>query len=174
MRHLHEGVEGVTSLLRHFSGRQTSAGRERNSDIQHSISHSQSNTTQFQVTIERNTMCVCVSSLAFNTVHSLVVCVQESLVSTTDALLTATLQPLLTSLSSQLALHSALLSQSTASLRAQVGNRNYYAFVELRPFLSQLQCHAEHVSQFVSDQHRKIAHLNSSLQQEASQQVCTV
>ena len=123
MRHLHEGMEGVTSLLRHFSGRQTSAGRERNSDIQHSISHSQSNTTQFQVTIERNTMCVCVSSLAFNTVHSLVVCVQESLVSTTDALLTATLQPLLTSLSSQLALHSALLSQSTASLRAQVGNR---------------------------------------------------
>ena len=45
---------------------------------------------------------------------------QESLVSTADSLLTASLSPLLTGLNEHLALQSSLLSQSTASLRTQV------------------------------------------------------
>lgn len=74
VRRLHDGVEGVTSLLCQFSGRQTSEGRERNSDIVRSISQSQSSTTQFQVMIGPLTVCVC----AFNTAISLL-CVYRSL-----------------------------------------------------------------------------------------------
>lgn len=47
---LHEGVEGLVSLLRQFSQSQTSAVRERSRVVQDSLTQSQTDTKQFQVT----------------------------------------------------------------------------------------------------------------------------
>lgn len=51
MQSLHEGVEGVVSLLHQFSQSQMSAVRERSSAVQDSLTQSQTDTKQFQVTI---------------------------------------------------------------------------------------------------------------------------
>ena len=48
---LHGGVEGVMSLLRQFSQEQTRVGRERSSAMQDSLTHCQTSTKQFQVTV---------------------------------------------------------------------------------------------------------------------------
>lgn len=111
MQSLHEGVEGLASLLRQFSQSQTSVVRERSSAVQDSLTQSQTNTKQFQVTLQSTLVTVYSTLLPLS--------VQESLFSTTDHL-AVTLQPLLTGLSNQLALQSSLLSQSIAGIRTQV------------------------------------------------------
>lgn len=117
VQHLHEGVEGVTSLLCQFSQGQMSTGREKSIALQDSLTQSQINTKQFQVNEQDPHVLGCVW-VGVGVLFSFFV--QESLVSTTDTLLTATLWPLLTGLSNQLALQSSLLTQSTASIRTQV------------------------------------------------------
>ena len=112
MQSLHEGVEGLASLLRLFSQSQTSVVRERSSAVQDSLTQSQTNTKQFQVTFIQSTLVTIYST-------PLPLSVQESLFSTTDHL-AVTLQPLLTGLSNQLALQSSLLSQSITGIRTQV------------------------------------------------------
>ena len=52
VKQLQEGVNGVLSLLCEFSRRQMNVGRERNSDLQDSITHTQTTAKNFQVGIE--------------------------------------------------------------------------------------------------------------------------
>ena len=115
VQHLHDGVEGVMSLLQQFSQGQTRVERERSSAVQDSLTHCQTRNKQFQVTGQH-----LLGSHSVFEIQSFTPATQESLVSTADSLLTVALRPLLTGLSEQLTLQSSLLSQSTASLKTQV------------------------------------------------------
>ena len=110
---IQEGLEGVVSLLRQFSHRQTSGGRQRTRHMQDSLTQSQSDVRQFQVH-ENSSFRLDVSLFCLLS--------QENLVSAADGVLTVTLAPFLAGLCSQLALQSSLLTQSTASLREQVSH----------------------------------------------------
>ena len=110
---IQEGLEGVVCLLRQFSHRQTSGGRQRTRHMQDSLTQSQSDVRQFQVH-ENSSFRLDVSLFCL--------LLQENLVSAADGVLTVTLAPFLAGLCSQLALQSSLLTQSTASLREQVSH----------------------------------------------------
>ena len=103
---------------------------------------------------------------------------QESLDSAVDSLLTVRLTAFLAELQSQLAVHSSLLSQSTATLRQQVSETLHHTHTHTHThthhfeiFVVQLQSHREWVSRSVDEQSQRIIELSSAVQRENSQQV---